>query len=127
MIGHILHRVRRHTISFAHAFAGLWYVFRTQPNYTVHGLSAVAVIWLGWFVKVSEVEWLILVFTIAMVFTAEMINTAIESVCDLVTHEWHQEAKIAKDVSAAMVLTAAVSSVVVGLVIFTKYLSVFFS
>lgn len=124
MIRRVLHRVRRHTISFKNAFRGLWYVYTTQPNFTIHTIVALLAIFLGWRLAIAETEWLILTFTIVLVFVAEMINTALESICDLVTQEWRQSAKVAKDVSAAMVLVVAIGAVVVGLIIFGKYLVV---
>ncbi|MBI4039558.1 diacylglycerol kinase family protein [Candidatus Daviesbacteria bacterium] len=122
MIRRVFHRVRRHTISFQNAFSGLWYAYSTQPNFAVHTIVAILAIFLGWRLAIGETEWLILTFTIVLVFVAEMINTALESICDLVTQEWRQSAKIAKDISAAMVLVVAIGAVVVGLVIFGKYI-----
>lgn len=65
---------------------------------------------------------LILLFVIILIFVVEMVNTALESITDLVTTEWRTEAKIAKDVSAGMVLVAVIGSVIIGIVIFGGYL-----
>lgn len=114
-------RVRKHIISFKSAFAGIFYAIRTQPNFTVHILAAIGILSLAFYFGISAIELVIIIFTIILVFVAEMINTSIESVTDLVTSEWRQQAKIAKDVSAGMVLVTAIGAVIVGLLIFGKY------
>jgi diacylglycerol kinase len=111
-----------HRVSFRHAIDGLIYVCKTQPNMRIHGAIALAVLGAGWYFSLSRGEWLILLFTIMLVFVAEMVNTSVEAMTDLITKEYKQEAKIAKDVSAGMVLLTTLVSVVVGLVVFGPYL-----
>ena len=111
-------RLRRHTVSFKHALDGIWYTFRTQPNFRFHTIAAVSVILAGIYFQISYVEWLVLVFTFNMVLVAEMVNTSIESVVDLVTLEQRTDAKVAKDVSAGMVLVSALLAIVIGLLVF---------
>ena len=115
-------RVRKHVISFKAAFAGIFYAFKSQPNFTIHLAAVGVVLFLAFYLKVTTIEFIILVFTIVLVLVAEMINTSVESITDLVTTEWRQQAKIAKDVSAGMVLVTAVGAVIIGLLIFVKYL-----
>lgn len=110
--------LRIHKVSFKHAFAGFIYAVRTQPNFRFHLLATTVVILLGIYFSISPTEWLILVFTINTVLVAEMINTSLESIVDLITLERRLSAKTAKDVSAAMVLISATLSVVVALIIF---------
>lgn len=118
--------MRRHTVSFKHAFDGIVYVFRTQPNFRFHSVAMVIVLLTAALLGVSLVEWVILLFTIMLVLVTEMINTAIEAMTDLLTKKFDAYAKISKDVSAGMVLLSAMGSVVVGLVIFgPKLLSLF--
>lgn len=107
-----------HHITFKHALEGVKYALTTQPNFRIHALVALAAIVAGLFFGLSYLERLVILFTITLVFIAEMINTAIESMVDLIQEEEHQKAKIAKDVSAGMVLITATASVIVGLVIF---------
>jgi len=107
-----------HKISFKHAFDGCLYAIRTQPNFRVHLLATVAVVFLGLYFSISPVEWLILVFTINTVLVAEMVNTSIETMVDLITIERRTDAKIAKDVASGMVLISATLSMVVALIIF---------
>lgn len=116
-----------HLLSFGLAFKGIFYAFRTQLNFKVHTFFTFSVIILGWLMNISSTEWYILILTIIMVFVAEMLNTSIESVTDLVTTEHRLSAKIAKDVSAGMVLIAAIGSVIIGLMIFLpKLVELFF-
>src|SRR3990170_2733497 len=95
-------RIKRHQVSFQNAFTGLWYALTTQPNFIIHFVAAAFVLLLAYFVHLSSIEVVLLVFAILFVFCAEFINTALESMVDLITTEWRQEAKVAKDVSAAM-------------------------
>ena len=67
--------------------------------------------------RLDAVRWAVLVLTIALVFFAEMVNTVVEAIVDLVTPEYHPLAKVAKDVSAGAVLVTAMAAVVVGLLI----------
>ena len=111
-----------HQIGFNHAWEGIKYAFSTQPNFRVHGLLATIALLLGVWLGLNSLEWLVLVFTICMVLIAEMVNTALESMTDLIEEKYHVKAKIAKDVSAGMVLVSAISSLIVGLIIFVPKL-----
>ncbi|MGE5641941.1 MAG: diacylglycerol kinase family protein [Byssovorax cruenta] len=103
--------------AFGHAFHGWWYVLRTQHNAWIHSLVATLVIIVGFWLRLSPGNWAIIVLTIAMVFTAEFINTAIEAVVDLAMPMHHPLAKVGKDVGAGAVLVSALAGVVVGLLI----------
>lgn len=103
--------------SFYFAFAGLSYLFRTQRNARLELLIALVVCALGWWLKLTRVEWAVLVVMIALVLILEGLNTALEAVVDLTSPEIHPLAKTAKDLAAGMVLVAAIASVIVGLLI----------
>jgi len=114
--------IRRHTISFKNAFAGIFWAVRTQPNFRVHlGLSLFALV-LGTILKITYIEMTIIIFTIILGLTCEMINTSIEAMTDLITTQHHENAKIAKDVSAGMMLTSAIGAVGVAVFIFVPHL-----
>lgn len=115
---------RAHLDSFKDAFAGLAWSAKTQPNFKIHLLLAGAAILLSWFLQITLVEFAIILFAIVLGLTAEMINTSIESMTDLITTEYRQSAKIAKDVAAGMMLTAAIGAVLVALVIFIPHILV---
>ena len=103
--------------SFRHAFAGLWYTLRTQRNARIHLSVAIIALIVGIMLDLREGEWAMIGLTIGFVFVAEMFNTVIEALTDVVTEEYHPLAKRAKDVAAGAVLTAAVTAVAVGLLI----------
>ena len=103
--------------SIRHALRGWRYVMQTQRNAWIHAIVATAVLILGFWLGLPARDWAVLILTIAMVFAAEFINTAIEAVVDLATQEHHPLAKVGKDVGAAAVLVAALAAVLVGLLI----------
>lgn len=103
--------------AFGHALRGWMYVLKTQHNAWVHSLAAVMVVILGSWLQISPRDWAVLVLTIAMVFTAEFINTSIEAVVDLASPQKHPLAKVGKDVGAGAVLIAALAGVLIGLLI----------
>ena len=104
-------------LAFGHAFRGWWYVLKTQQNAWIHSLFATAVVLVGLWVGLKPFDWAVIVLTIAMVFTAEFINTAIEAVVDLASPLHHPLAKVGKDVGAGAVLVAALAGIVIGLLI----------
>ncbi len=103
--------------SFKHAFAGWWYVIRTQQNAWIHATASICVIVLATWLRLPARDWAVLILTIAMVWTAEFLNTALEAVVDLASPERHPLGKVGKDVGAAAVLIAAFSSVLIGALI----------
>jgi diacylglycerol kinase len=103
--------------AFGHAFRGWGYVLRTQHNAWIHSVVATVVIALGLWVGLPPRDWAVLVLTIAMVFAAEFLNTAIEAVVDLASPVHHPLAKVGKDVGAAAVLVAALAAILIGLLI----------
>ena len=103
--------------AFGHAFRGWWYVLKTQQNTWIHSLFATAVVLVGLWVGLKPIDWAVIVLTIAMVFTAEFINTAIEAVVDLASPVHHPLAKVGKDVGAGAVLVAALAAIVIGLLV----------
>lgn len=104
----------RHTISVRHALDGVRQAFVTQPNFRVHlALSSISVIF-GFILQLDHWEWIILVLVIVVGLVIEMINTAIESVVDLVSSEWRIAAKTAKDVAAGAMLIYAIGSIILA-------------
>ncbi|MCO5183913.1 MAG: diacylglycerol kinase family protein [Anaerolineae bacterium] len=103
--------------SFRYAFAGWWYVLRTQQNAWIHGVVSIGVVLVGLWLGLSRTDWAILIITITIVWIAEFMNTALEAIIDMLMPDYHPLAKVAKDVAAATVLVGACSSVLVGLLI----------
>lgn len=104
--------------SFRYAAEGMIYAILTQRNMQIHLGVAWLVMLLSLFLDVSNLEIILIFFAIVLVIAAELINTAIEAVVDLVTDRFHPLAKIAKDVAAAAVLLTALQAVIIGFLIF---------
>ncbi len=109
--------MRRLLASFRYAFAGIFHTVRTQPNARIHLGVIVLVVALGLWLGLSLVEWAVIVLTSAVVFMAEMFNTAIEATIDLATRDHHPLAKIGKDVAAGAVLVGAILAVLIGVLL----------
>lgn len=103
--------------SFGHAFRGWAYVLRTQRNAWIHVVIGTIILALSAWLRLDRTEWAIIILTMAMVFTAEFLNTAIEAVVDLASPRKHPLAKVGKDVGAGAVLIVAISAVLVGLLV----------
>ncbi len=103
--------------SFRYAFVGWWFVIRTQRNAWIHAIVSIAVILVSIWLDLSAQDWAIIIIAIAMVWTAEFINTALEAVVDLASPEHHDLAKVGKDVGASAVLIAAGSAAIIGFLI----------
>jgi len=104
--------------SFRYAFAGWWFVIRTQRNAWIHAVISVAAVLTSLWLRISLHDWATIILAIALVWTAEFINTALEAVVDLASQQQHHElARVGKDVGAAAVLIAAISSILIGLFI----------
>ncbi|MCE3229428.1 MAG: DeoR family transcriptional regulator [Bacteroidetes bacterium] len=112
--------------SFAYAFAGLKAALK-EHNFRIHVFAMALVVGLAFFFKVTRSEWCILIICCAMVICLELINSAIEKLCDKVEPGQDPKIKFVKDVSAAAVLIAAVASAVTGLIIFYPYFIIVFS
>jgi diacylglycerol kinase len=109
--------IKTRTLSFRYAFSGWWFVIRTQRNAWIHTLVSVLVVAVCFWLQIPPRDWAVIVLAIAMVWTAEFLNTALEAVVDLASPQQNHLAKVGKDVGAAAVLIAAVSSVLIGLLI----------
>lgn len=103
--------------SMGHALNGIAYAVRTQRNMRIHLAAAFAVIILGLALSLPVRDMLLLILAIFLVWIAEMINTAVECVVNLITGEHRKWAGLAKDVAAGAVLLAAILSVVIGFVV----------
>jgi diacylglycerol kinase (ATP) len=104
--------------SFRHALNGLLLSFRTQRHLRIHFVLAALVLVAGVVWQLSRAELLVLMVTVSLVLLAELLNTALEAVVDLVTPDYHPLARVAKDVAAGAVLVASVNAVIVGVLLF---------
>jgi len=109
---------RKHKISFKVSARGLVLAFKTQPNFKVMSVFTVLVVLFGFLFNISCVDWMFLVMAIFLVYICEMINTSIEAMVDLITTEWREDAKMAKDIGSGMVLVSVMLSVAIGFLVF---------
>lgn len=111
-------KVKKILDSFNNAIQGLIYAVRTQRHMRIHMVATILVLAACFLYNLSKVEILVIVITITLVVTAEMINTAVEFAIDATTNYYHPMAKIAKNVAAGAVLVTAINAIVVGYIIF---------
>jgi diacylglycerol kinase (ATP) len=109
---------------FGYALNGIWHAAATQLNFRVHLVAALLVVYMGYSLHISTNEWLWIILCIAMVLVAELFNTAIEFLVDLVSPEYNKKAGLVKDMSAGAVLITAICALLVGLIIFVPKLLV---
>lgn len=110
-------------LSFRYALAGIVSAFKTEPNLKFHFLAGLIVIIIAILLNISREDWIIIIFLIGFIITVELTNTAIEAVVNAFTDKEHPGAKLSKDISAGAVLIAAITSAILGLMIFLPYLN----
>lgn len=114
----IWQHIKRRILSFKYAFNGLWYIFKSQTNMQIHLVATIFVVASGFFFKITNIEWLILTITIALVLISETVNTAIEEIVNYISPEFNKKAGLIKDIGAAFVLLAAIFAIIIGILIF---------
>ena len=108
--------------SFRYAFAGLRLLLREEHNARIHATITVVVVVAGIVLRVSPVEWGVLVICIGMVLAAEAFNSAIERVADYLTIERDDRIRDIKDLAAGAVLLCAIAAAIVGLIVFVPHI-----
>lgn len=111
--------------SFGFAFKGLAYATKTQLNFRVHLVATLIAVFMGFALHISIEEWRWIILCVAIVLIAELLNTAIEFLTDLVSPEYNELAGHAKDIGAGAVVIAAVFAVITGAIIFLPKLELF--
>lgn len=109
--------------SFACAFRGIGILVRTQANARIHAAATVLVVVAGFALRISPGEWCAILAAIGLVWLGEGLNTAIETLTDLVSPDPHPLAGRAKDVAAGAVLCAALAAFVIGAVVFLPHIA----
>ena len=104
---------------------GIIYTYKTSRNLKVESIIGICAIILGIVLKLSKIEWAVLVITMFFVLMAEMINSAIEETVDLITEEYNEKAKNAKDIAGGAVTLASLMSIIIGIILFLDKLIVF--
>ena len=110
--------IKRLIKSFSYAFSGVISALKTEQNLLIDFISGIIAIVLGFVLKISTIEFIIVLIVIALVISMELMNTAIEYVVDMAMPEIHPLAKLSKDISGGAVLVSAIIALVVGLIIY---------
>ena len=121
------HECKKLINSFKYALQGFASSFRTERNMKIHVVATILVIILGIYLKLNLIEWSIITIAIVIVISAELFNTAIETIVDMVSPQKNEKAKLAKDISAGAVLILAIGSAIVGFIIFLSKIIAIFS
>lgn len=109
--------------SFTYSFRGMLRVIREEQNLKIQLIAGTLVMLLAWYFRIKAWEWAALIIMICLVFLAEVINSAIERVTDVLKPRIHDYVKEIKDIMAAAVMITAIASVIVGILIFFPYFS----
>ena len=103
--------------SLTHAWDGVVFTVRTQRNARIHVVMGCVVLGLATWLQLDRLSLAVLVLTIGAVLAAETINTTVEALVDLLSPEFHDRAKIAKDVAAGAVLIVSLAAIVIGVLL----------
>ena len=112
--------------SFTFAWKGILTCAGHEQNITFHLIAAIAVVAAGFFFNITHTEWMVVMLCIGTVISAELFNSAIERLVDLVSPEWQKIAGEVKDIAAGAVLVTAIVAAIVGLIVFLPYVIVLF-
>ena len=104
------------------AIQGILHATRTQKHMRYHFCTAILLLVAVLFLRISALEFTVLCLSVCFVLFAEMVNTAVEAIVDLVSPDYHPLAKVAKDTAAGAVLIAAFGTAVMGYSILAKYI-----
>lgn len=117
--------IKKRGLSFGFAIQGIMQALK-EPNFRIQTIAAVVVLILAAYFKISPTEWCITLFCCGLVLSFELINSAVERLCDLITTEIDPRIKFIKDVSAGAVLIISLSSLLIGIIIFYPYVKSLF-
>jgi diacylglycerol kinase len=116
------HHPIRHAKSFKYAFEGIFHALINEPNFRIQVIIVSIAVAMGIDFKISYLEWGLLALSMGQLLVAEMVNTVVEEAVDQLIHEYHEGAKIVKDLSAGFVLiTAIVALIILGLIFLPKF------
>jgi len=118
--------IKRFFKSFTYALAGIKTAVKTEQNFLFDIIFAILTIIIGFLLKLSTIEFIIVLLAIGLVISLELINTAIEYTIDMAMPEIHPLAKSAKDISSGAVLIMAIISLIIGVIIYLpKFIALF--
>jgi diacylglycerol kinase (ATP) len=108
---------------FVHAFRGIFILILTERNFQVHLLALAVVVSAGVYFDIHANDWIILILTSSVVFGLEAVNTAIEKICNEITLERKLSIRAIKDIAAGAVLLASIGALIIGVLVFWKYIN----
>ncbi|HPR87310.1 MAG TPA: diacylglycerol kinase family protein [bacterium] len=114
--------LRRRLASFGYAVAGIRQMVQTQHNAWIHLAATLGVMAAGVFLGLTRTEWMAVIVAMALVWSAEAVNTSFEFLCDVASPEFHPLVEKAKNIAAAAVLICAIGSVLIGALAFMPHL-----
>ena len=109
---------KRFLRSFKYSFEGLRYAYINEQSLLIHVTVGLLIVILGICLQISQMQWLFVLMCIGIIMATELINTSIEATIDLISPEYNQLAKIAKDTASAAVFVFSMVAAVGGLIIF---------
>jgi diacylglycerol kinase (ATP) len=118
--------LKKRVKSFSYAFKGIFLALRSQHNMWIHTLALITVIAMGFLLKISTAEWIIVIIVSALVIALEIVNSAIELLVDFVSPEYNEKAGKIKDMAAGAVLIAAIAALTCGCIIFIPKMAALF-
>ena len=128
MTNRVTNHIKGRVEAFKHAFNGMYILFTEEPNSKIQLVLAIAALVMGYFLRISAMEWIALCIVIGLVFGMEAVNSAIENLSDFACNKKIEESiKKTKDLSAAAVLFTAIAAFITGLIIFLpKLINLYF-
>jgi diacylglycerol kinase (ATP) len=112
--------------SFGYAWKGIRCCIGKEQNLSFHLIATVVTVIAGFLLEITRIDWMIVILCIGVVIAAELFNSAIEKLVDLVSPEQHPIAGQVKDIAAGAVLVCAATAAIIGLIVFIPYLTRFF-
>lgn len=119
--------MKKHVVSFHHAFSGLFLALTTQDNYKIHFFLSIISLVAGWYLNISYPEFLTIITFIFLGLTVEMVNTAVEATCDAIDQTKREDIRIAKDVAAGAMLIFSFGALVTACIIFIPKILLLFT
>ena len=115
-------RIKRLFKSFRYALNGFIKTFREEQNLQIQSIMALAVLLSAWYFRLERLEWALLIFAIGLVMFAELVNSAVERVADVLKPRIDIYVKVIKDVTAAAVMLASFIAAIIGLIVFWPHI-----
>ena len=117
----IIHFITGRLRGCKYAFKGALLLVKTEPSIQVQTIIAIMMTVLGFYAGITSIEWILQIFAIGLVMSLEGVNTTIEAIADFVHPDYHNKIGFIKDVAAGAVFIAAITAVIIGLIIYIPY------